>query len=64
MIGRASRPKYETFRIPILAGKPSPITYNSPKAKEILEEDKIIEKFPFKIDGALIQVIPADKVFE
>jgi zinc protease len=52
------------LREAILAGKPSPITYNSPKPQEILDEDKLIEKFPIPSKPEWVTVVPVEKVFE
>lgn len=48
----------------IASGKPSPITYNSPKAEELLAEDKIIEKFPIPAKAEQITVTPVAEVFK
>jgi zinc protease len=47
----------------ILSGKPSPITYNSPKPEEILAEDKIIEKYPIPTKPEWVQVVPVSAIF-
>jgi len=54
----------EELKRKFLSGEPSPMKYNSPKPKEILEEDKIVErwKIPFREDG--FEIIPVDQVFE
>lgn len=36
----------EGLKEALLSGKPSPISYNSPKPDDLLAEDKIIEKYP------------------
>jgi len=36
----------------IVSNKPSPITYNSPKPKELMEEDKLIESFKINVKAA------------
>ncbi|WP_196138807.1 pitrilysin family protein [Aliikangiella sp. G2MR2-5] len=41
----------------------SPMTYNSEKPAEILNEDKIIAKYPLKLKAKQIKVVPIDKVF-
>jgi zinc protease len=41
---------------------PSPMIYNSPKAKEITEEDKLVEKWELKLKD--IQVRPVSEVFQ
>lgn len=42
----------------------SPMTYNSPKAKEITDEDKTVIKFPLGLKAQDIKVIPASEVFQ
>ena len=39
---------------------PSPITYNSPKPKELLDEDKTIERWPLHLRAEDVKVLPAD----
>jgi len=53
----------EALRQAILSGKPSSITYPSPKPKEILAEDKIIEAYPIKVKQEAVVVVPAEQVF-
>jgi zinc protease len=48
----------------LTSGAPSPITYNSGKPGEILEEDKIVEKFPLDLRPEDVSVVPADRAFE
>ena len=48
----------------ILAGEPSPMTYNSPKPGEVLEEDKIVERWKIELKPERIQVLPLETVFE
>jgi len=43
---------------------PSPIQYNAPKPQEILDEDKIIEKYPLKILPEKVRIVPVDAVFQ
>ncbi|CAM2006263.1 M16 family metallopeptidase [Acanthopleuribacter pedis] len=47
----------------LLSGEPTPIQYGSEKPAEILEEDKIIEKYPIKLSKENVEIIPVDKVF-
>lgn len=47
-----------------LAGEPSPMTYNSEKPEEILEEDKIVQKWPIPFEAEKIEIVPVSKVFE
>ncbi|MGV3772999.1 MAG: insulinase family protein, partial [Verrucomicrobiales bacterium] len=52
------------LRDQIIAGKPSPITYNSPKSEAVLEEDKLIEKFEIPVKPADVVALPVDQVFQ
>jgi zinc protease len=52
------------LREAILSNKISPITYNAPKPKEIMDEDKAIEAYKIVVKPADITIIPVDKVFQ
>ncbi len=52
------------LREAILAGKPSPITYNSPKPKGIMDEDKVIEAFRIPVKPEEVVVVPVARVFQ
>ncbi|MBD0325939.1 MAG: insulinase family protein, partial [Pyrinomonadaceae bacterium] len=54
----------EALRDAIATGRPSPITYNSPKPKEITDEDKIIEAYKINVRPEDIEIIPVERVFE
>ncbi|HEU4593808.1 MAG TPA: pitrilysin family protein [Pyrinomonadaceae bacterium] len=54
----------EALRDAILAGKPSPITYNSPKPQEIMDEDKIIQSYKINVRPNQIAVVPVERVFQ
>ncbi len=54
----------EALRDAIIGNKPSPITYNSPKPKEITEEDKIIESYKVNVKPEDVVIVPVEKVFE
>jgi zinc protease len=43
---------------------PSPMTYNSPKPKEITDEDNLVVKWPLGLKAADIKVIPVSEVFQ
>lgn len=51
----------DALRQALLKGDPSPMTYNSPKPKEITDEDKVIQSYPLNIDE--VRVIPVDRFF-
>ncbi|HEX7862595.1 MAG TPA: pitrilysin family protein [Verrucomicrobiae bacterium] len=53
----------EALKEAIASGKPSPITYNSPKPEEILAEDKVIEKYEIPTKAEWITVTPVTTVF-
>src|SRR5260370_10534989 len=52
------------LRDAIVTNKPSPITYNAPKPKEITDEDKTIEVYKLVVQPADVTIVPVDKVFE
>ncbi len=43
---------------------PSPITYDAPKPQNILDEDKLIEGFPVKVNRSKSRVVDAKDLFE
>jgi zinc protease len=53
----------EGLKSAIASNKPSPITYNSPKPKEITDEDKIIESFKINVKPDDVVVVPVKNVF-
>jgi zinc protease len=54
----------EALRDAIVSNKPSPITYNSPKPKEITDEDKVIEAYKIDVKPEDVVIVPVVKVFE
>lgn len=54
----------EGLREAIIAAKPSPLTYNSPKPKEITDEDKVIEAYKVNVKPEDVVIVSVDKVFE
>ncbi|HEV8619278.1 MAG TPA: pitrilysin family protein [Candidatus Udaeobacter sp.] len=52
------------LRDAIISNKPSPITYNAPKPKEIMDEDKVIEAYKIIVKPADVMIVAVDKVFE
>jgi len=54
----------EAFRSTVVDNRPSPITYASAPPEEILEEDRIIEKYSLEIDPSSVEIVPADRVFQ
>ncbi|MGH9959863.1 MAG: M16 family metallopeptidase, partial [Pyrinomonadaceae bacterium] len=54
----------EGLRDAIISNRPSPITYNSPKPKEITDEDKLIENYKVNVKAEDVVIVPVEKVFE
>ena len=54
----------EALRDAIVNNKPSPITYNSPKPKEITDEDKVIDSYKVNVKADDVVIVPVEKVFE
>jgi len=50
------------MREAIRSGRASSIEYVSPPPQEILDEDKIIERYP--LDAGSIEIVPAETIFE
>jgi|ERR1051326_269607 zinc protease len=53
-----------TLRDAIIRNRPSPITYNAPKPKEITGEDKIIENYKIRVTPSDVVIVPIEKVFD
>ncbi|MGH9883694.1 MAG: M16 family metallopeptidase, partial [Pyrinomonadaceae bacterium] len=54
----------EVLRDAIISNRPSPITYNSAKPKEITDEDKLIENYRINVKADDVVIVPLEKVFE
>jgi zinc protease len=54
----------EKLKAELAGGAATPIQYNSPKPQDILDEDKIVEKWPLHLKAADITVVPVASVFE
>jgi len=52
------------LRDAIVNNKPSQITYNAAKSKEITDEDKLIESYQIAVKPADVTIVPVDKVFQ
>ena len=48
----------------LLSADATPIQYNSPKPKEVMDEDKLIERWPLGLKQSDIKIVPVDSVFE
>jgi zinc protease len=54
----------EDLRNRLLSNVPSPMTYNSPKPPEILDEDKAVERWMIDLKPEAVKIVPVDKIFE
>jgi zinc protease len=54
----------EELRRQLLSDDPSPMVYNSPKPKDITEEDKLVEKWPLHLRPEDVSVRPVNTVFQ
>jgi len=54
----------EDLKKKFLDGAPSPMTYNSPKPPEVLDEDKIVERWTIDLKPDAVRILPVEKVFE
>ena len=54
----------EELKKQLASDEPSPMVYNSPKAKEITEEDKLVEKWGLKLRAEDIQVRAVGEIFQ
>jgi zinc protease len=54
----------EALKEALLSNTESPITYASPVSERILEEDKIIARFPLQVNAAETRVVPVSMLFE
>jgi zinc protease len=54
----------DALREAITSNKPSPITYVSPVAKEVTEEDKVIEAYKINVRPEDVRVVPVARIFE
>lgn len=46
------------------SGEPTPIVYVTAKPREVLEEDKIIERLPLGLRAEDVKIVPVEEVFE
>lgn len=54
----------EGFKNAAVENRPSPITYTATMPKEILEEDKVIEKYKLNLTPKAVEIVPVDQVFQ
>jgi zinc protease len=54
----------DTIRSALTDGEASPMHYNATKPQEVLDEDKIVERFPIGVSKEDVTVVPVSTVFE
>ena len=54
----------EKLKAELTGDAATPIHYNSAKPQEVLDEDKIVEKWPLHLNAADVTVVPVGSVFE
>jgi zinc protease len=54
----------EALRDAIVANRPSPVTYNSPKPQAIMDEDKVIQTYPIDVKAENVRIVPVEQVFQ
>jgi zinc protease len=55
----------EAFRDAVLSGNPSPLVYDTEGTPaDVLEEDKLIEVYPLKVNRERVSIVPVDQMFE
>jgi zinc protease len=54
----------QPFQDTVTKNTPSPIVYNSPKPKEIMDEDAIIQAYRINVKPEDVSVVPVDRVFQ
>jgi zinc protease len=53
----------ESFKEALIRDAPSPITYATPKAADVYDEDKHISVFPVKVKPEKIRIVPVAELF-
>jgi zinc protease len=54
----------DAIRDALLKNTPSPITYNSPRPKEVMDEDKVIEAYRINVKPEDVVSVPVAQVFQ
>ena len=54
----------DSLKAQLTSADPTPMHYNAPKPQEVLDEDKIVEKWPLHLTPSDIEVVPVASVFE
>jgi len=60
----AVSPQADALAKALIDDAPSPMTYASEKPQAILDEDKIIEKYPLALEASDVRVVKVEDVFE
>lgn len=60
----AVTPQADALAKALIDDAPSPMTYASEKPQAILDEDKIIEKYPLAIEASDVRIVKVEDVFE
>ncbi len=55
--------KADSLADALASGKPSPITYATPKPQSVLDEDKQIEAYPLGLTRDRMTIVPVDRMF-
>ncbi|RPI12341.1 MAG: insulinase family protein [Acidobacteriales bacterium] len=53
-----------SLRKKIIANEPSPMTYNSPKPKDVTDEDEAVSRFKIDVAPDAVKIVSVDTVFE
>jgi zinc protease len=54
----------DSLKAQLTGSEATPMHYNAPKPQEVLDEDKIVEKWPLHLAPGDIEVVPVASVFE
>jgi len=54
----------QQLKAALTGADPTPVHYNSPKPREITDEDKIIERWPLHLRPEDVKIVPVGTVFE
>ena len=57
-------PECQSLRDKLIGEAPSPMTYNAPKSKELLEEDQVVASWRIGVGADQVTIVPVEKVFE
>jgi zinc protease len=54
----------EALKAELTGAAATPIHYNSPKPQDVLDQDKLVEKWPLNLSAADVTVVPVRSIFE